>query len=167
MTHAEISSSKVYSPEMTATVSHTPEGHLSATRQYNRILITTVHWPKKLQRTKEERQNFPEPNALLSNFFWTCKGREGRKKCFTVWQENKNWITWWVWKLIPKKVPRAQDPFSVKITCISYLCRKLSREEKHLFFFSVGTFYSLKLFKWSAYRDFLAMQFSFVPKVLF
>ena len=136
VTHAEISSSKVYSPEMTATVSHTPEGHLSATRQYNGTLITTVHWQKNYngQRKKEKTflnlMHFCQTNT---HFFWTGKGREGREKCCNVWQETKTESRDEREKLIPKNVPRAQVPFSVK-NLISCLFRKLSRQEKQLCF---------------------------------
>ena len=159
---------KVYSPEMTATVSHTPEGHLSATRQYNRTLITTVHWQKNYngQRKKEKTflnlMHFCQTNT---HFFWTGKGREGREKCCNVWQETKTESRDEREKLIPKNVPRAQVPFSVKKLDFVPLSQAQQARKTIVFFFSVRTFYSLKLFKRRG--DFLVMQFSPVPKVLF
>ena len=143
MTHAEISSSKVYSPDMTATVSHTPKGHLSATRQWNRTLITTVHWQKIYngQRKKEKPfLNLMHCFQTNPHFFLNWQGPGGWGKmlhCMARKQKLNH-----VMSVKTDTLKRTWHPGPIQCETKNFsscLFRKLSREEKHLFFFSVRT----------------------------
>ena len=92
--------------------SHT-EYHLSATRQCNSTLITTI--TKILQQEKEKIKKIflnliycCRTNSLFFLFsflffflFWTSKGLEGGKKPLHGLARNKTWIFSCAWKLIP------------------------------------------------------------------
>ena len=105
---------------------------------------------KNLQRTKEERETFLNLMHCCqtnTHFFWTGKGREGGEKCCNVWQETKTESRDEREELIPKNVPRAQVPFSVKKLDFVPLSQAQQAGKTTVFFFWVRTFYSLKLFK--------------------
>lgn len=142
---------------------NTAEGHLSATRECNRTFITTVHWQKIYNgQRRKEKPFLNQMHCFQTNTHFFFELAVGWGKMLHCMVRNKNWITWWAWRTDTQKCTSRPGSIQCKKTWFRASFASSAGKKNNWFFFSVRTFYSLK-----RRGDFLAMQFSPVPKVLY